>query len=190
MSTKPFLIAIAFAATALCATASRANIVFDWTGSCLFNCKGTPSAVLTLTDGYVFGSAISAADFVSLVYNSNDLSEDITSPSLLTGGVNADGSIALGVLNIRGPLNFPQFSETDEGDWQLMPNATTTTPDLGTDGKFTLAVHTAIPEPSTWAMMLLGFAGLGFAGYLRRTARPLAARAPSPLLASRRMTSL
>jgi hypothetical protein len=27
----------------------------------------------------------------------------------------------------------------------------------------------AVPEPSTWAMMLLGFAGLGFAGY--RTAR-------------------
>jgi PEP-CTERM motif len=23
----------------------------------------------------------------------------------------------------------------------------------------------AIPEPSTWAMMLLGFAGLGFAAY-------------------------
>jgi hypothetical protein len=30
----------------------------------------------------------------------------------------------------------------------------------------------AVPEPSTWAMMLLGFAGLGLAGYraLRRTA--------------------
>lgn len=26
----------------------------------------------------------------------------------------------------------------------------------------------AVPEPSTWAMMLLGFAGLGFAGYRRR----------------------
>ena len=24
-----------------------------------------------------------------------------------------------------------------------------------------------VPEPSTWAMMLLGFAGLGFAGYRR-----------------------
>jgi PEP-CTERM motif len=23
----------------------------------------------------------------------------------------------------------------------------------------------AVPEPSTWAMMILGFAGLGFAGY-------------------------
>jgi hypothetical protein len=25
----------------------------------------------------------------------------------------------------------------------------------------------AVPEPSTWAMMLLGFAGLGFAGHRR-----------------------
>jgi hypothetical protein len=25
-----------------------------------------------------------------------------------------------------------------------------------------------VPEPSTWAMMLLGFAGLGFAGYRQR----------------------
>ncbi len=26
---------------------------------------------------------------------------------------------------------------------------------------------TAVPEASTWAMMLVGFAGLGFAGYRR-----------------------
>ena len=36
----------------------------------------------------------------------------------------------------------------------------------GTGGfGFDLAVGGAVPEPSTWAMMLLGFAGLGFAGY-------------------------
>jgi hypothetical protein len=29
---------------------------------------------------------------------------------------------------------------------------------------------TTVPEPSTWALMLLGFAGLGFAGWRRRTA--------------------
>jgi hypothetical protein len=29
---------------------------------------------------------------------------------------------------------------------------------------------TGTPEPSTWAMMLLGFAGLGFAGYRARKA--------------------
>jgi PEP-CTERM motif len=30
----------------------------------------------------------------------------------------------------------------------------------------------AVPEPSTWAMMLLGFAGLGFAAYKRGRAEP------------------
>ncbi len=31
---------------------------------------------------------------------------------------------------------------------------------------------TAVPEPSTWAMMALGFAGLGLAGWRRRRAAP------------------
>jgi hypothetical protein len=41
----------------------------------------------------------------------------------------------------------------------------------GTTGVTYTAVFNAstVPEPSTWAMMLLGFAGLGFAGY--RTSR-------------------
>jgi PEP-CTERM motif len=33
-------------------------------------------------------------------------------------------------------------------------------------------VVTAIPEPSTWAMLLIGFAGIGFAAYRRRTQSP------------------
>ena len=38
-----------------------------------------------------------------------------------------------------------------------------------------VALTVGAPEPSTWAMMLLGFAGLGLAGY--RTARKGAALA-------------
>ena len=42
--------------------------------------------------------------------------------------------------------------------------------DLSLDGNIT----TGIPEPTTWAMMLIGFAGLGFAGYRSRKAVSLA----------------
>jgi hypothetical protein len=35
----------------------------------------------------------------------------------------------------------------------------------GENQNFTLVVGSAVPEPSTWAMLLLGFAGLGYAGY-------------------------
>jgi hypothetical protein len=35
---------------------------------------------------------------------------------------------------------------------------------------FTVGEVGAVPEPSTWAMMLLGFAGVGFLAYRRRTA--------------------
>ena len=40
---------------------------------------------------------------------------------------------------------------------------------------FTLVGSAPVPEPSTWAMMLAGFAGLGFAGWRAANARPAVA---------------
>jgi hypothetical protein len=40
---------------------------------------------------------------------------------------------------------------------------------LGTSGGGVPGAAAAVPEPSTWAMLLLGFAGLSFAGYRRAT---------------------
>ena len=45
-----------------------------------------------------------------------------------------------------------------------------------TADSFTLQIGGGVPEPSTWAMMALGFAGIGFVGYRSsRKAIPLAA---------------
>jgi hypothetical protein len=53
-----------------------------------------------------------------------------------------------------GPESSPVFAP---GSFTLFESFSTNNP-----GTLTF---TAVPEPSTWAMMLLGFAGLAFAGY-------------------------
>jgi hypothetical protein len=35
-------------------------------------------------------------------------------------------------------------------------------------GTFTMTIAAAVPEPSTWAMMIIGFCGLGFMAYRRK----------------------
>jgi hypothetical protein len=42
-------------------------------------------------------------------------------------------------------------------------------------GKNQTTVELAVPEPSTWALMLIGFAGLGFAAYRRKSKSALMA---------------
>jgi hypothetical protein len=37
------------------------------------------------------------------------------------------------------------------------------------DATFSATFTSAVPEPSTWAMMMLGFAGLGFMAYRRKS---------------------
>jgi hypothetical protein len=48
--------------------------------------------------------------------------------------------------------------------------------DPNSDGPYELTVNVSVPEPSTWAMMLIGFAALGFAGRrMRRSGAPATA---------------
>ncbi|MGA8447178.1 MAG: PEPxxWA-CTERM sorting domain-containing protein [Roseiarcus sp.] len=49
--------------------------------------------------------------------------------------------------------------------------------DTHTNGLFATAGITPVPEPSTWAMMLIGFAGIGYAGYRSARKRSVAAAA-------------
>jgi PEP-CTERM motif len=50
--------------------------------------------------------------------------------------------------------------------------------DLVTSTPFTIAL--AVPEPSTWAMLILGFAGIGFMAYASLVTSDRAGRAQAP----------
>jgi unsaturated chondroitin disaccharide hydrolase len=64
-------------------------------------------------------------------------------------------------------------------DWALYsPAHTSLAAELSTLTQYTPASASVVPEPSTWAMMLLGFAGLGYAGY--RASRKTAAGGLQP----------
>ena len=81
---------------------------------------------------------------------------------------------------IGGKLNGVDEVKTVTNDFALQWTPASSTPDnfvyttseldnffFATSFTHFSVTAAAIPEPSTWAMMLLGFAGLGFAGYRR-----------------------
>ena len=163
--------AVASAAALFMASPTHANIVFDFSGACEIGCSGDGDRrARSLADTYTFGSDISFANFVSFDYSSSNLSFDIISgeDASFLGGLNADGSInSSGLLDIELTTGFPDFKAIPRQFTALLDYEEG---DRGAVFTFTFvgeAVPGPVPEPSTWAMILLGFAGLGYAGYRR-----------------------
>jgi hypothetical protein len=156
------------------AAPARANIVFDFSGDCSggYLCGGPPTGVLTLADSYTFGTDITSTDFISFEYSSSIYSLNITSADapVLVGGLNADGSFnSAGQLGIGTPPGlYEHFFGASARQFVVGTNFRADSWTIGGAPTFTL-VSGAVPEPSTWAMMLLGFAGLGYAGCRRGT---------------------
>jgi hypothetical protein len=63
-----------------------------------------------------------------------------------------------------GPVSAATGAFTSD-ETQFAINFTAASQSFGGSAQLT----TGVPEPSTWAMMLIGFAGLGYAGYRRAT---------------------
>jgi hypothetical protein len=80
------------------------------------------------------------------------------------------------------PLGFTDLQSWTR-DANLDPDWLRVGTDITGQGPFNAVFSlsgSAVPEPSTWAMMLLGFAGLGFAGYRHaRKARPATRQRPT-----------
>jgi hypothetical protein len=113
--------------------------------------------------------------------------ELVTSPD--TGGANIWYSNALGsdgyshvysTLFSGGPLPLDPSLTVGAGTYigfedQNIPGVIGTPGELNyTDIQVILSTVDPVPELSTWAMMVLGFAGLGFMGYRRSRNRPTA----------------
>jgi hypothetical protein len=143
------------------ATPSGANFSYGYS---LSNLSGTGDVFIPIIDpsAIVKGSlpqgstliedpATIAADWPgALPVNMNVFDDPI---ALLEIPENGDTSLTFSFLDRNAPLNGPLLANGIMIDPQI--------PGL------------PVPEPSTWAMMLLGFAGLGLAGY--RTSRRNAA---------------
>jgi hypothetical protein len=99
----------------------------------------------------------------------------------LTGEVNANGTVTLFATTSTSSLSGDNGADPNEivkitdalGDTTLPTSEPFSVFDGPQAGLRFGGVAFAAPEPSTWAMLLLGFAGLGFAGYRKRSALSL-----------------
>jgi len=117
------------------------------------------------------------------------LGEDVGAPSDTLHVLNASGLTSLGALGANAYSGAVVGSTLYTTDGQNIYNYTVSptslsgilgdTPitGLGEDAVDALALIsvTSVPEPSTWALMLIGFAGLGVAGYRRSLKKAAAA---------------
>jgi hypothetical protein len=110
------------------------------------------------TDSFVFFSVFDSSN--NVVAGDGFLPSDTTSVSIAGGTLKPGQAYTFEVL----------FSDRITGFDDVAGVPTTQFYDTRTDAAFSTAAG-AVPEPSTWAMLLIGFAGLGFAGY--RSSRKL-----------------
>jgi hypothetical protein len=136
---------------------------YTFTGVCgPRDCTGDGIGVLTL-ENYSLGLSILPSNFVSFSYASNLINFSIDSADLqsITGSLPmvlpAEANIRIEETGLSEVL----LSETS-GTWCAGKLCLA---DRGIASSWRVG---GIPEPSTWAMMLLGFAGLGYVGISRR----------------------
>jgi hypothetical protein len=156
---------------AMAAPASADILTYNWKSG----------SSLTFSDG-------STASLVgSFTFNTDDTTltgSDIvvTGPGVFDGTYvpysNEDDPIIFRNLSTGGNLviNFYEFLQPILNlNSASLENCCGTSRSTGLSGAVGEAdLTTAVPEPATWAMMLLGFAGIGFMAY-RRKSKPLMA---------------
>jgi hypothetical protein len=159
------LAAPAFLAAPSPAAATIGNpITYDLSPSVM---GAVPGGTDTVTGTFVFDPTASTLDSVDLtvtgpifpgVYDEPEGGAPALAPPNEINVINASAAFSLIFQNSLGnatdPVTAFNFFSPSPVDFTVMQGAA-------------VPVSTAVPEPATWAMALLGFAGLGFAAHRR-----------------------
>jgi hypothetical protein len=84
------------------------------------------------------------------------------STSLTLDSSSPDTLYTYTVVTTGGQLSFTDDDAGDQAIGNVLDNVS-----LSSATSATQAITDPVPEPSTWAMMLLGFGGIGYAGFRR-----------------------
>jgi hypothetical protein len=156
------------------ASASSNEILFtvtgdDYTSAVTFTLPASPTPDFSNSDSFGFDS---------VQIHTNGISESVYGLTFYTSALEGGFEDTLGLDGFFGPAVFllsgPQLFSGSTSSPYFAPGAYSVLSENFYQDTVTL---TSVPEPSTWSMLLLGFAGLGFAGY--RTRRNVEARATS-----------
>jgi PEP-CTERM motif len=148
----------------------------------------------THVSGTVTGELFGLADNgfstpTSIVITSNESALGITNNTItnfigivgtgfdVSGGAIIGADLLLNFIDPSGEFFQFRFNSTSEGApsglnllfWNGGNFPVVGTGNQGGFGGATYAEIAAVPEPSTWAMMVLGFAGIGFMAYRRKS---------------------
>ena len=182
MSISKSSLLAAAAAALLVSAPAKADVIYDLTFT------GGGSGVLDLTSSFSnqYGNTVNlntSGDFVSLILTDVDGQNfTITSSNLGAGSsITTDGSDTKtpGKITNLDVVEAAPAGAPNGTDYVIAFTQEATvfsTPNGHSEGRFEFTasapIIAAVPEPSTWALMILGFCTLGFVAYRRKQSGP------------------
>jgi PEP-CTERM motif len=153
-------------------TFSGASSADDGSGTLVLNLPSLPDASIPFT-------SLPSPIFSSLTATIGGVSFTLTDSNIAFGGVQGTGgqspqssNLSIAVTQTAGANGTDQLSLFNGGNNAGTFQIQVINVGQLASGNYTLGIPVqAVPEPSTWAMLILGFVGIGFMAY-RRQAKP------------------